>query len=196
MKEQILGFFTPWIIYLLITILHYFLPGSWVTGYVKNTKTGSLLKYRLNGRLVLFSTIFIWFVLGYLDWVPYEWLYLVRWYSLSGAFVFGLIFSFWMVFSAPSTGKSWLADLYLGRPLNPQFKEGRIDAKMWLYLIGAVMLELNILSFIGYHHLLFGTVSPGLILCGSMLTYFIIDYLIIIFIEGVNQCKIRHYDKM
>ena len=174
---QALGFFTPWIIYLLITILHYFLPGRWVTGYVKNTKTGTLLKYRLNGRLVLFSTVFIWFILGYIDWVPYEWLYTIRWYSLAGAFVFGLIFSFWMVLPSPSTGKSWLTDLYLGRLLNPQFKEGRIDAKMWLYLIGAVMLELNILSFIAHHHISFGTVSPGLILCGSMLTYFIIDYL-------------------
>lgn len=174
---QALGFFTPWIIYLLITMLHYFLPGKWVTGYVKHSEKGGFLNYRLNGRLVLFSTVFIWFILGYMDLVPYEWLYSIRWYSLAGAFTFGLIFSFWMVLSAPSMGKSWLPDFYLGRLENPQFQKGRIDAKMWLYLIGAVMLELNILSFIAYHHLKFGTVSAGLILCGSMLTYFIIDYL-------------------
>ncbi|MCA0931817.1 DUF1295 domain-containing protein [Lutimonas saemankumensis] len=174
---QALGFFSPWIIYLLITILHYFLPGKWETGYVKDETSGSLLRYRLNGRLVLFSTVFLWFGLGYLGWVPFDWLYTIRWYSLAGAFVFGMLFSFWIVLSAPSTGGSWLSDFYLGRLINPQLKEGRIDAKMWLYLIGAVMLQLNVLSFISHHYLTFGTISPGLILCGSMLTYFILDYL-------------------
>ena len=52
--------------------------------------------------------------------------------------------------------------MFLGRLENPQFKEGRIDAKMWLYLIGAVMLELNILSFVAHHYNAFGTISPGL----------------------------------
>jgi len=177
MMTQTLGFFTPWIIYLLITILHYFLPGRWVTGYVKHTETGELLRYRLNGRLVLITSIMLWFVAGFMGWVPYEWLYTIRWYSLAGAFVFGLVFSLWIVIPHPSTGKSWLADLFLGRLENPQFKKGRIDAKMWLYLIGAVMLELNILSFVAYHHVTFGMISPGLILCAAMLTYFIFDYL-------------------
>ena len=56
-------------------------------------------------------------------------------------------------------------------------KNGRIDAKMWLYLIGAVMLELNILSFMAHHNETFGSISPGLLLCAIMLTYFILDYL-------------------
>lgn len=174
---QTLGFFSPWIIYLIITMLHYYLPGKWETGYVKNTETGELLRYRLNGRLVLFTTVFLWFILGYLGWVPYDWLYTIRWYSLAGAFVFGLLFSFWIVLSAPVTDRSWLSDLYLGRMINPQLKGGRLDAKMWLYLIGAVMLELNILSFIAHHYQTYETIAPGLILCGSMLTYFILDYL-------------------
>ena len=88
MITQALGFFTPWIIYALITVLHYFLPGRWVTVYVKHSETGELLKYRLNGRLVLIMTILIWFVLGYINWVPLDWLYTIRWYSLAGAFVF------------------------------------------------------------------------------------------------------------
>ncbi len=174
---QVLGFFTPWIIYLLITFLHYFLPGRWVTGYVKHSTTGELLRYRLNGRLVLITTIILWFLTGYLGLVAYDWLYEIRWYSLAGAFAFGLVFSFLIVLPYPTTGKSLVSDIFLGRLENPQFKDGRIDAKMWLYLIGAVMLELNVLSFMAHHYAEFGTISPGLLLCAAMLTYFIFDYL-------------------
>jgi len=43
---QLFGFLTPWIIYALITILHYYLPGQWLTGYVRHSGTdGSTLKY-------------------------------------------------------------------------------------------------------------------------------------------------------
>lgn len=174
---MLFGFFTPWIIYAVITLLHYFFPGRWVTGYVRHAETGTLLKYRLNGRLVLLTTVLIWFLVGYLGWIPYDWLYSIRWYSLAGAFVFGLIFSFGIVLPYPSTGKSFFTDIFLGRLENPQFKNGHIDAKMWLYLIGAVMLELNILSFLAHQYLTFGEIFSGIILCASMLTYFIWDYL-------------------
>jgi delta14-sterol reductase len=53
-----------------------------------------------------------------------------------------------------------------------------MDAKMWLYLVGAILLELNVLSFSGYHHMTFGTsASPGIMLSAAMLTYFVFDYL-------------------
>lgn len=177
MKIQILGFFTPWIIYAIITFLHYFLPGKWVKGYVKHERTGELLNYRLNGRLVLISSVMLWYFAGYFDLISFDWLYEVRWFSLAGAVFFGLVFSFLIVLPFPSTGKSLVSDIFLGRLENPQFNNGKIDAKMWLYLIGAVMLELNILSFMAHHYTEFGIVSPGLILCATMLTYFIVDYL-------------------
>jgi hypothetical protein len=177
MMTQILGFFTPWIIYALITFLHYVLPGRWVTGYVKHLETGELLRYRLNGRLVLIVMIGFWFFLGYTGWLTYDWLYEIRWYSLAGAFVFGLLFSLWIVLPYPARSKSVLSDLFLGRLENPQFKEGRIDAKMWLYLIGAVMLELNVISFLAHHYMVFGEISPGLMLGAAMLSYFVFDYL-------------------
>ena len=177
MTTQLLGFFSPWIIYALITFLHYFLPGRWVTGYVTATDGNTRLRYRLNGRLVIISMMLLWFALGYIGWVPYEWLYTIRWFSLSGAFVFGLLFSLSIVLPYPTTGKAFLSDLFLGRLENPQFKEGRIDAKMWLYLIGAVMLELNILSFMAHHYGVYSSFSLNLLLCASMLTYFIFDYL-------------------
>ena len=177
MMTAISGFFTPWMIYALITILHYFLPGQWVKGYVRHSETGAILNYRLNGRLVLLAAVLLWFLSGFFDWLPFEWLYTVRWYSLAGAFVFGLIFSLWIVLPFPSTGKSWLSDLFLGRLENPQFKNGKIDAKMWLYLVGAVMLELNVLGFVAHHYQEFGSVSANLLLCAAMLTYFVWDYL-------------------
>ncbi|MCB9285172.1 MAG: DUF1295 domain-containing protein [Lewinellaceae bacterium] len=174
----ILGFLTPLIIYAVITALHYFLPGRWITGYVAHSETGELLRYRLNGRLVLIVSIVLWFALGYLEWVPYDWLYTVRWYSLAGAFTIGLVFSLWIVLPHPSTGKPFLADFFLGRLENPQLQGGRIDAKMWLYLIGAVMLELNVLAFSGHHHMTHGdAASPGIFLSAALLTYFVFDYL-------------------
>jgi delta14-sterol reductase len=177
MMTQLAGFFTPWIIYAVITILHYLLPGRRVTGYVRHSQTGELLKYRLNGIFVLIISIVLWFLLGYLGWVPYDWLYMIRWYSLAGAFTLGLVFSLVMVLPYPSTGKSWFADLFLGRLENPQFRNGHIDAKIWLYLIGAVMLQLNVLGFVAHQYLAFGKISPAVILCGAMLTFFVWDYL-------------------
>jgi len=176
MKTQLAGFFTPWIIYAVITVLHYYLPGRWVTGYVKHSRTGKLLKYRLNGPLVLIICIALWVLTGYLGWVPFDWLYTIRWYSLAGASALGLIFSFLIVLPFPSTGRSWVADIFFGRLENPQFLNRRIDTKIWLYLIGAVMLQLNVLGFAAHHYLVFGKISSGVFLCGTMLTFFVWDY--------------------
>jgi delta14-sterol reductase len=54
---------------------------------------------------------------------------------------------------AAGPGWSLGKELYLGRVEQPQWLGGRVDAKMFLYLFGAVMLELNLLSF-GAHHFL------------------------------------------
>ncbi|MGZ4061416.1 MAG: DUF1295 domain-containing protein [Bacteroidia bacterium] len=177
MMTPLIGFLTPWIIYALITFLHYCLPTPWVKGYVRDSQSGELLTYRLNGRLILFISMALWFLSGYLGWVPFDWLYTIRWYSLAGAFTLGLIFSFFIVLPYPSTGRSLFADLYFGRLENPQSRDKKIDAKIWLYLIGAVMLQLNVLSFSAHHYLVFGKLSSGILLCGSMLTFFIWDYL-------------------
>ena len=174
----VLGFFTPWIIYLLITLLHYLLPGKWVQGYARDSKTGELLKYRLNGKWVLLVSLGTWFLLGYLNWVPFDWLYQVRWHSLAGAFVMGILFTLLAVLPHPSTGAPLLSDLYLGRLENPQYLKGRIDAKMWLYLVGAVMLELHVCSFYAHHYMKFGDLSsPGFFYCALMLSWFVFDYL-------------------
>ncbi|MDD4209178.1 MAG: DUF1295 domain-containing protein [Bacteroidales bacterium] len=175
--NALLGFFTPWIVYTIITLLYYFLPGKCLEGYVKNEKTNKILQYRLNGIYVLAICVVLWFLLGYFGLVSYEWLYTIRWYSLAGAITMGLLFTFLIVLPYPSTGKSLLADLFLGRLKNPQLKNGRFDTKIWLYLIGAVMLQLNVLSFAAHHFLAYNTINPGIMLCAALLTYFVWDYL-------------------
>jgi delta14-sterol reductase len=174
---SVLGFFTPWIAYALITLLHYVLPGTWIRGYVKDPQTGEPLNYRLNGIFVLAAGVLLWLLLGKLNIVPLEWLYQVRWSSLLGAIVLGLLFSLRIVLPYPSTGKPWPADLWFGRMENPQYRNGRIDAKMWLYLIGAVMLQLNALSFAVHHYRSYQDVNPGVLLNAALLTYFVWDYL-------------------
>jgi hypothetical protein len=59
------GFFTPWIVYAVITGLHVILPGKWIKGYVKHDKTGGTLSCRLNGILVLAVSVLAWAVLGF-----------------------------------------------------------------------------------------------------------------------------------
>jgi delta14-sterol reductase len=177
MKMLVLGFFTPWIAYAIITLLHYFLPGKRIKGYVKNDRTGETLNYRLNGIFVLAASILIWAVLGLLKWVPFDYLYRVRWPGLLGAIVLGLIFSFLIVLLQASTGKPFPAELWFGRLKNPQFKNGRIDAKMWLYLTGAVMLQLNVLSFAAHHLMTHEEINPGFIAGAAMLSFFLWEYL-------------------
>ena len=49
---------------------------------------------------------------------------------------------------------------------------------MWLYLIGAVMLELHVCSFFAHHYLKFGDLSsPGFFFAAVMLSWFVFDYL-------------------
>jgi delta14-sterol reductase len=177
MKTQILGYLTPWIAYAIITLLHCILPGRKIKGYVRHDQTGEVLNYRLNGILVLPASILVWFLLGFFNAVPFDWLYQVRWESLTSALVMGLLFSLGIVLPYPSTGKPFFADLWFGRLKNPQCKNGFIDAKMWLYLIGAVMLQLHVLSFAAYHWQTYENVNPGFLLGAALLTWFVWDYL-------------------
>lgn len=176
--NQILGFLSPIIVYLIITLFNATLPGRWVTGYVTKTNTNEKLRYHLNGFIVLLASVGLWGMLCFFRILDWNWFYIYRWYGLAGAVTFGLIFSFIMVLPYKPVKKSFFADFYLGRVENAQLWGGRIDAKMWLYLIGAVMLELNVLSFTAHHYILYGVnASPGVFLSAGLITFFVIDYL-------------------
>lgn len=175
---MIAGFLAPWIIQIGIVLLHLILPARHVDGYVIDPETNKPFRYRLNGLLVLIASVGLWYLAGYLDLVPYDFLYTHRWSGFVGAIALGLTFTFALVLPAKSTGASFLADLYLGRIENPQFLNGRIDAKMILYLLGAVLLELNILSFCAHHLQTYPEApNPGVFLSAGLLTYFLLDYL-------------------
>ncbi len=173
-----LGLITPLIVYAGITLLHLIIPVKRIKGYVKNEITGEVMNYRINGKFVLWASILIWFLLGYFNIVPYAWLYETRWFGLIGAVVIGLVYAFYIVCKHPSTGKPFLADLWFGRVKDAQIKDGLIDAKLWLYLIGAVMLQLNVLSFAAYHIMNVTEINYGFLLGCGMLTWFCNEYLI------------------
>ncbi len=176
--DKILGFFAPALIYALIFILNAIVPGRWVLGYATKPNSTEKLRYRLNGLIILFIVVAGWLLLCRSGLVAWDWLYLYRWYGLAGAITFGLIFSLAIVLPNAAVKDSFAADFYLGRLENPQLWGGRIDAKMWLYLVGAVMLELNVLSFAAHHYLLYGAeASRGIYLSAGLLTFFVIDYL-------------------
>jgi delta14-sterol reductase len=176
------GLAIPLAIYALVLVLHVALPARRVTGYARDGD-GNAITYRLNGLLVFIATLGLaWLSCSWLG-VPYDALYQHRWASLGGACAIGLVFSVVVVWREPSTGKSFLADLFLGRAENPQWLGGRVDAKMFLYLVGAVMLELNLLSFAAHQVMSFATPSPGVLLYTALFTWFILDYL---FFEHVH----------
>lgn len=179
MTDFIAGFFAPWVIYAVILALHLALPARRVEGYVIDPGTGRPLRYRLNGPVVLAALVLLWVGLSRTRVFGWDWLYLHRWWGLAGSAVLGLLFSVAVVLPAPPTGRPFLADLYLGRWKNPQFLKKRVDAKMFLYLTGAAMLALNVLSFTAHHVLVFGAeASPGVGLYSALFLWFVIDYLV------------------
>jgi protein-S-isoprenylcysteine O-methyltransferase Ste14 len=177
--EIVAGFFAPWIAYALMLLLHAALPARTVDGYVRDARTGRPLRYRLNGPLVLAVMVGLWAIAGALGLMPWDWLYTHRWTGLAGSCTLGLVVSLAMVLAAPSGGKPFLLELYKGRLENPQFFGGRVDAKMFLYLIGATMLALNVLSFAAHHIVRFGAEAyPGVYLYAALFLWFLTEYLV------------------
>jgi len=169
----------PACIYVLVLVLHLLVPGRWVDGYVENPVTGRKLRYRLNGLRVLLLVVAGWGLLCWRGWLAWDAFYLERWTMLAGAFIVGVLFTVAIVLPAPPVaGQSLPAAFYLGRLKNPQWAGGRLDAKMYLYLAGAVMLELNVLSFTARHWALYpDDPSPGVFVYAALFSFFVVEYL-------------------
>jgi hypothetical protein len=179
MTDFAAGFFAPWIIYALILMLHLVIPACKVKGYVADAVTGRPLEYRLNGPLVLVALALLWVLFARTGVLAWDWLYVHRWSGLIGSGVLGVLFSLAVVLRAPKTGRSLLADLYFGRAANLQYFGRRVDAKMFLYLVGASMLVLNLLSFTAHHILKYGDdFSPGVLLYCILFGWFALEYLV------------------
>lgn len=177
------GLFAPLAVYALILVLHLAVPARWADGYVRDAGTGVPLRYRLNGLRVLVVTMGLYVGLGASGVLPWAFLWTHRVSSAAGACVLGLAFTFAIVLPFPRRG-GLLADLYLGRRDNPRWAHGRVDAKMLLYLVGAVMLELNLLSFAAHEaEVNGGRPAPGVFLYVALFTFFVSEYL---FFEEVH----------
>jgi len=174
----------PAVVYALVFALHLVLPARHVEGYVRDAG-GKPLRYRLNGLLVFLATVGAWALVCRAGWLEWDAFFVHRWELAAGACVLGLLFTLFVVLRAPRVpGWSFGKELYLGRAEQPQWLDARVDAKMFLYLIGAVMLELNLLSF-GAHHLKVQAAapSPGVYLYLALFSFFLVEYL---FFERVH----------
>ena len=179
MSDLLPGFLAPWAVFAGVFGLHLLLPARRVTGYVRDEHSGELLRYRLNGLLVFFVTLGVWFAAGRSRVMPWDWLWQHRWSGAAGAVTLGLLLSAAVVLTAPGRGGGLLRDLYLGRRVNPRMFNGRADAKMFLYLAGATLLQLNLLSFAAHHFLAHGRdPSPGIVLHVALFSWFVCDYLV------------------
>ncbi len=177
--DKIMGILAPVVIMAVIFILNALLPGRWVSGYITKPGSPEKMRYHLNGIFVFLVMGGLWVALGITDIVSFDYLYHYRWYGLAGACMLGIIFSLVLVLPRKPVRKSLAADLFFGRTENLQLLKGRVDMKMWLYLAGATMLELNVLSFTAYHLVTYGDASSsGIILSAGLLTYFLVEYLI------------------
>jgi delta14-sterol reductase len=164
------------VIYALVLALNWAVPGRWVDGYVRGPD-GKPLRYHLNGLRVFAVVVALYALAARRGVIAWDAFFVERWHMAASACAIGLIFTFAIVAGQPRH-KGLGADLFLGRRENPRWSGGRIDAKMFLYLVGAVMLELNVLSFAAHHYLLHrDDPSPGVLVYVLMFTFFIAEYL-------------------
>ena len=118
-------------IYFIVFLAYVAVPGRWVSGYVMDPKTALPLRYHLNGLRVFFLAIVAWALACHYGLLPWDYLYTQRYALLGFACLIGIGFTLAIVLPAPKVG-SIGSDLYLGRLENPQWLNGRIDAKMFL----------------------------------------------------------------
>ena len=165
-------------IYAATFVLYVALPGRWVDGYVKGAD-GKPLRYHLDGLLVLAVMLGGYVALAETGAIAWDVFWVHRFAMLATAIGVGIVFTLAIVLPAPPV-KSLAADLFLGRLENPQW--GRVDAKMFLYLVGAVTLELLLLSFCAHHVTSFAN-SRGIIVYTALFSFFLVEYL---FFERVH----------
>jgi protein-S-isoprenylcysteine O-methyltransferase Ste14 len=105
-----------------------------------------------------------------------------RWEGLAGACTLGLAFTLGVVLPAPPTGRGLLVDLFLGRWPDPGWLG--VDAKMFLYLFGAVVLEVLLLSALRWQLIAFPDELPWALGTYTVLfSFFLFEYL---FFEEVH----------
>jgi protein-S-isoprenylcysteine O-methyltransferase Ste14 len=188
-------------IYFVIVFLHKILPGTKTVGYCCDADFKPL-EYKLNGLLTLIISIGLFFMLP-LKFQTF--LYSNHFYSLIGANIVGFSLSLYLYLRGGdeiynrcptidqiSLDRSKIAKaskeklsiperFYIGFEWNPRWFD--IDSKMMLYVIGAVGLALNILSFCSYYYQTYGRVSNALLVYTFLSLWFLHEYM---FFENVH----------
>ncbi|KAI3392181.1 hypothetical protein diail_6099 [Diaporthe ilicicola] len=161
-----------------VLALHLVLPAREIDGYVRDTK-GKPLRYRLNGVPVMIASVLAWAAFCWTGLLPWDHLYEHSGTTCVCALVTGLCFSAWIVAQGPRQSASLMSDFFLGTIENPRtVVAGRVlDAKMYLYLVGAVHLELNLLGYAAAHFASSPDPNPGVALAAALLTWFVAEYL-------------------
>ena len=173
-NEALLALATPLVIFAILLALHVVIPAWRVNGYIKDEATGGLAKYRLNGIAVLALAILIWGL--ELTGTTLDWLWHAKYWSILAAFLLSILVTLYYVFREPSDGKSAASSFWLGRKLHVTIF-GRVEVKMYLYIIGGGVLVLNALSGAAYHYNLHGAnANPGVFLYAAMWVFFVLDY--------------------
>ncbi len=174
--EKVLGFFTPLIVYVAFMLVQLILPAKRVQGYVTHPETGEPIYYRLNGIFVFCVMIAVWWF--ELTGVPRDWFYRSTIYAVMGGIFFTTIFSFITFYTQPKERrKNPIRAFWTGSIREIALFNGRIDMKMYFYLVGGTMLAINAMSGAWYHYQLFGADSnPGLFLFTSFFVFYIVDY--------------------
>ncbi len=175
--EAVLGFLTPLFVFAAILVLHMILPARQVTGYVVDSKTGQPRRYRLNGPWVFAIAHIVWWF--ELTGMPRDWFYRSSLYAVAGGTVLTFALTLIAVFSQP-TGevKNKILVCWFGRAQEMRFFGGRLDIKMYMYIIGGTMLSLNALSAAVWHNENVADANPGVFICAALFTYYALDYFV------------------
>ncbi len=175
--EAVLGFATPLFVAIFALAFHLILPARRVPGYVVDNQTGEPLRYRLNGIAV--------FALAHIVWafelfgLPRDWFYRSTMYAIAGGAIIGFVATAIIVFSQPEGEEKnkWRA-FYFGRAQEVQLLGGRLDLKMYGYIVGGTMLSLNAWSGAAWHIDFVDDVNPGLILYAALNSFYVFDYFV------------------
>ncbi|MYA17109.1 MAG: DUF1295 domain-containing protein [Gammaproteobacteria bacterium] len=107
---------------------------------------------------------------------PLDWLWRVKWHAIAGATALSVVLTIWMVLRAPADDRPAWVQWIEGRSRNVMVRN-HVDAKMFLYVFGGILLALNVLAAAAYHVGQFGdALNPGILLHAAMWVWFVADY--------------------
>ena len=194
-------------IYILCLVLHILIPERETPGYVYSEKLKAPLRYRNNAFKVLVAMVLLALFLVDRDIVAGDVLYETYWECAKYAGIYGTLLSAILFFQGrqklsrneintrPFTltvakkkygkeaddtefkSRSYMEHFYCGYEFNPRFVG--VDLKMFLYLVGAVMLELIVMSIVFKHtqQTADGTASRAMRCYFFCISWFVFEYM-------------------